>query len=622
MKNFVVIDHSVKRIGGHNFEYAFHILNAAQRQGYRPIFAVNRRFFERKRLPSSWTLFTPFHHTTYEGSKLEVRQQRLDPDGTLLSRTADGPLPNRFERRDWVLTLPEWLRRRLVFRFERRKRRIIERFAADLSDLFEQMRLSPGDQVFVPTLSEDDLLGMVEFFREHAKAAAVDWHLQFHFKIYQGREPSYESQDGQFVRLRQLFGDAATALGRDSVHFYTTTDHLRAQYNRLGAAEFRTLAYPVNPALLERPSATARREAPLRVTCAGGVRAEKGTAQLYRAIAPLWREYFDSGRLQLVVQAKRLGKLPAELRVHARYDGSPAVSPGRAMRPPKVAVVRWPLSSEKYLDLIRDSHIGLLLYDAEQYFARCSGVMVEMLKASVPVIVPAGCWMAEQIAEPIYAHRDRLCQTTPVAARLTAADVDWEANGAQRYHLWRRDTRLMVGGQPAPLETRLDIPGGATHLCVRFRWGAGTAPGSHLELAATQTPDRQWPAESRREIVGMRTDGGSLPILIPISPEATHLQLAWRNAFDDRLLMLEELEFLFLSAERGDCPLGAVGLIAAGVDQAAALLRDIADHYAHYRRTAEVFAPTWGEWHSPEKVVRVLTDARCGERAIERHHAA
>jgi hypothetical protein len=50
-----------------------------------------------------------------------------------------------------------------------------------------------------------------------------------------------------------------------------------------------------------------------------------------------------------------------------------------------------------------------LLYDADQYYARCSGVMVEMLKAGVPVIVPAACWMAEQIAEPIFRHRDQGC---------------------------------------------------------------------------------------------------------------------------------------------------------------------------------------------------------------------
>ena len=121
--------------------------------------------------------------------------------------------------------------------------------------------------------------------------------------------------------------------------------------------------------------------APLRVTCAGAVRAEKGTAQLYRAVEPLWKNYFESGRLQLVVQAKRLGKLPIELRSHTRWDqrGSQRSSGGAAGKSSEVAAIRWPLSTDSYLDLVRSSHIGLMIYDAEQYYVRCSGVMVEAM---------------------------------------------------------------------------------------------------------------------------------------------------------------------------------------------------------------------------------------------------
>jgi hypothetical protein len=80
------------------------------------------------------------------------------------------------------------------------------------------------------------------------------------------------------------------------------------------------------------------------------------------------------------------------------------------------------------------------------------------------------------------------------------------------------------------------------------------------------------------------------------------------------MLELADVEFLFLSAAEGAVPLGAVGLASAGLDQAPRLLRDIADHYAHYRRTAESFAPAWGQRHSPEKVVRLLTEVRAAQR--------
>jgi hypothetical protein len=613
MNNFVVIDHSVKRIGGHNYEYALHILAAAERQGFRPILAVNRRFFERQRLPASWQLCTPFRHTTYEAARLAAKQRRLDPDGTLAGQAGHLSLP--VEGRgspSWRKLLPAAARRFLIQRYEAARRRNIDHYAEDLALFFGQLRLVRGDQVFVPTLSEDDLVGLLEFFHSNkAAAGAATWHLQFHFSVYEGREPHSGGHHARLQALQQLFGEAASALPAGCVRFYTTTEILAQQFNGLGAATFESLPYPVNPALLERKRPARKSDAPLRITCAGGVRPEKGTGSLGHVVAPLWREYFDTRQLQLVVQAKRLGKLPRELRRHARYDRDNANAQETA---PKVAVVRWPLSTENYLDLIRDSDIGLLLYDANQYYARCSGVLVEMLKAGVPVIVPAGCWMADQIAEPMFAHRDRICQTAPIAARLTPADADWEAGRAQRYYLWRSDARLLVGGDAGCPITRLAVPPAASHLCVRFRWAASNAKGSYLELAAAPHHDGSRHEDALREIVTARAANVAVPILIPLDTASRQVQLTWRNAFGQHVLELEDVEFVFLSSGGAALPLGAVGLTSAGLDQAPRLLRDIADHYGHYRRTAESFAPAWGEWHSPEKVVRLLTEDSAAKR--------
>jgi hypothetical protein len=114
----------------------------------------------------------------------------------------------------------------------------------------------------------------------------------------------------------------------------------------------------------------------------------------------------------------------------------------------------------------------------------------------------------------------------------------------------------------------------------------------------------------------MRTNNGPLSILLPLAPEASHVHLAWRNAFGEQTLELQEVEFVFLSSGGEPLPLAAVGLASAGLDQAPRLLRDMADHYAHYRRTAEEFAPAWGQLHSPEKVMRLLTEPRAAERRL------
>jgi hypothetical protein len=609
MKNFVLIDHSVKRIGGHNFEYAYHILQAAESQGFRPVFCVNRRFFERKRLPATWTVLPIFQHTTYEVHHLQEKESRLRLDD------CDGGASTNGQRswRDLTWLLPRSWKRRLANRYRRMQHEIVAQFSHDISAAFSSLRPAEGDLIFVPTLSREDLVGLVEFFRSEPRAGDVDWHLQFHFRAYEGREPDYQAQDKNLGELKRLFETAASVIPPGRGHFYATTEHLANQYNRLSLVQFEALPYPVNPALLEaKVPATSGR--PLRVTCAGGVRPEKGTAQLYRAIAPLWNDYFETGRLQLVVQAKRLGKLPIELRPHARWDSTSTLRAAGDEDGTKVAAVRWPLSTEAYLDLVRRSHIGLLLYDADQYYVRCSGVMVEMLKAGVPVVVPAGCWMADQIAESIYAHRDAICERLQNLATLTASAATWKNGAGRRIHAMHADESFKFSGGDETLVSQIRMPPGATHVCIRFRFGARTERGEYAELIATQTSDGKRQVSSRREILGQRACAQPISMLIPLVAQTRLLQTVWRNGYGMRAIDIRNVEFVFLKATGSSCPLGAVGLISAGIDQAADLVRDIADHYDHYRQTAVAFSTAWGEWHCPQKVVRLLTERSADDR--------
>jgi hypothetical protein len=133
-------------------------------------------------------------------------------------------------------------------------------------------------------------------------------------------------------------------------------------------------------------------------------------------------------------------------------------------------------------------------------------------------------------------------------------------------------------------------------------------------LAAAPHHDGSRHEDALREIVTARAANVAVPILIPLDTASRQVQLTWRNAFGQHVLELEDVEFVFLSSGGAALPLGAVGLTSAGLDQAPRLLRDIADHYGHYRRTAESFAPAWGEWHSPEKVVRFLTEDSAAKR--------
>src|SRR5688572_20154136 len=51
---FVLIEQSLREVGGHYFEYASEVLRAAESAGYQPVLATHRQFAAQARLPSRW----------------------------------------------------------------------------------------------------------------------------------------------------------------------------------------------------------------------------------------------------------------------------------------------------------------------------------------------------------------------------------------------------------------------------------------------------------------------------------------------------------------------------------------------------------------------------------------
>jgi len=586
MAKFVLIDHSLKGIGGHNYEYAVHILRTAEQRGFRPVLAAWRGFRDGRRLPDDWTLHTPYRHTTYQSDRVVRKLDALatvDTDeAPMLSRTW-----HRFRRRG----------------LDRKLDRFTDRFARATANLFEREGIEPGDQVFVPTISPTDLAGLVRFFRSTPEASQVHWHLQFHFKIYAGMEPDYPQQDERLDGVRQIFRDCLAAMPAEKLHFYTTTDQVTRQYNRLGMVPFQTLPYPVDPAF-HLAAGDRRERRTLRATCLGGLRQEKGPSNLPLVLQRLWDDYFETGRLQLVVQSRSAAKLPAALRELVEQEQSTTgLRARREARVPsnstssvdgrggpsyskKIDMVGWPLSTEEYRQTILDSDIGLLLYDREQYYIRCSGVMVEMLAAGIPVIATAGCWMADQLADPIYRHREHLRRTLPEVESADVLDGD-----------------------------ELAVPDGASHLFVSFRRIEPTGPGVYVDVRIDQRDAAGTALGSSHEVLGGRPDGQPTPVLVPVRPGTRSIRLQTANAYGDVPVVVRQDDIAFLSAD-ASCPQGAVGLIAADAEQVPELLRDMIDHYDHYRATAGEFSKQWGPWHSPQQVTTILLEQsawQCGQ---------
>ena len=637
MATFVLVDHSLKDVGGHHFDYAVQLLEAAEDAGMSVALAANRRFRGAHLLPRPWRVYRLFRHTTY--SPFAVHQGSR----SRTAQTADlAPLAVPWSG-EWLGRMCHWTTAWSQWARQRR----INHFVAACRRLFSTVRLDRDDHVFFPTISEFDLLGLVRYLRSDARSRLPNWHLQFHFHLLEGREPDYPRQDARLHAMRRSFLEALSQVPRHRLHLYNTSPQLAAQYNRLGVARFHPLPYPINRVFAaensrDRASATPRtairnaasprapvREAsttalPLRVTCAGAIRQEKGQQLLGGVVRDLWGDYFAEGKLQLVIQSNKSWfriPLPDEPKSDLLGDATdkphdiPNSEPKRAATPP-VVYVRHPLQPADYAQLITSTDIGLLLYDSERYYARHAGVLGEMLSAGVPVIVPAGCWLSEQIAEPNYAHIDTLLERLRLVARIPATSVLWRNLHGTLQRAGTSAPYLAFGDALASATGELLIPDGASEMVVTFHWVRPEEPGRYVRLAADQ-----YDAEGNRvarsaTIVGRREGERPVPVFVPLRKGAARVRLSWQNAYDDGLLTVADADVHFLSSVGipGGVAAGSVGLIAAHVGQLPDLVREMFDHYAHYRATAQAFAQQWVEEHDPHRTLNHIL-ARASSRS-------
>jgi hypothetical protein len=707
MPRFVLLDHSIKRLGGHNFEYAVQVLAAAKQAGYEPVLAVNKRFFEGATIPRDWLVVPTYTHTTYEMPKWQERRRRLDPrgefdfvahsvsegdkmqargvsqgvnnsssDSSAASENTEKNLAPSLTLRAikeeqgdkapaslWQ-TLTKPLRKWRYNNYLRKEARFIERFANETAQLCQKLELGPGDQILISTLHESEVLAIARLFRRDPATARIDWHWQFHFRLFPGREPEYPTQLPRAEHVRAAFAEIA-ALPNARVKAYCTTERLADQYRQLDALPMRVLSWPINPALFAaRPPRDP--EQPLRIGVPGCVRAEKGQQHLVRVLQGMDREFVETREVQFLLQSHRLGKLAAPLRQRAKLVASPDVA---LQSTAPVTVVKWPLASDDYQQFIRQTDIGLLLYNADDYYARLSAILVEQLAAGIPVIVPAGCWLAEQIAEPNWRHLDRLRKELPALREIPAAEWSWMEPSPStwfahpvakpRLHSPDRVSAEFVLCEPdRPQRSAVfNVDGRATHLAVDWTWVEPAARGRFLRIEAaarnssgmtlqrwTEITERRVVARSVSEGDKMKARGVSQGvqdsandqsaisekeknltpsltrraakdgegilqgIFLPLPEGTAAVELTFRNAYGDEAIVVRDLAARCIDAHVSatGCPLSAVGMIAADVSMAVPLVREMVKHYAHYRATAEQHAATIQALYAPSRVIEQL----------------
>lgn len=588
MTKLVLIDHSLKRVGGHNHDYAVNVLQAAQQAGQEVVLATHRLFRRQAQQVGDYQVFSIFQYDTFSKYSLFTGGKLWNPDPIAQRATA------QYSPVGWVTRIGNaWWRYR--------GQQVINSFAASCQRLFREVPVEPGDFVFLPTISEFDLLGLVQYLKTDPRSRWVQWILQFHFDIFAGRQPDYDSQTSRIEALRRHFGKALGEVPEHRFVFLNPTQNMADQYNHLNIVRFQELPYPVNETFQPRKRHHGQNK-PLRITCAGHFRREKGRCALAVTIDTIWDCLLAKKQAQLVLQGSPMRifrMIPRRYWPHVKFERD-----GRQDNSP-IAVTHHPLDRDDYTNFIGNTDIGLFLYDSQRYYARCSGILVEMLSSGIPVIVPAGSWLAEQISEPNYQYLENLVRTRKTVSVITYEDTIVLDNQRNHNTLHSKEKNSLS----CPTVVELTVPRNATELLVSFRWKYPLQSGTYLCLKTESIHKNQKKITPRTNVVGHREVGDCVPVLIPLKTDTTKIRLHWSNAYHNGAVHFTDVQFRFLVATSDSsepCPTGAVGLVAGDTDQVPRLLHEMVRHYHHYREMALEFSATWRQQHRPADVVNRL----------------
>jgi hypothetical protein len=561
---FIHVDHSLCNPGGHEYIYAQNLLSAAERAGYQAVLAANRRFQDHATLPPTWPVHACFP------SLLKRFQLRSDP---VLSRVAHGGGVNRSIRDRWRLFCDQ--------RHQIRRRACFIRSA---TRLFTELELRLGDVVFFATFSDADFAALRVILDQVPQSIAASWHVLMHFDSdgYSGTRP-------ELIQVwRATFSQRIKQFERHvpdhQLHFHATTAELASFCRRRSDVEFGHLPFAIKQPVPSEPKKSRQR---IRVVCAGAMRAEKGVARLAALTHDLRNQQDLASRIEFVTQISKRKLQRSGLMVSANQDSAEGLR-----------MVHWPhpLPTKEYERLIGETDIGLFLYDAWRYRRRCSGVLHEMLAAGKPVIVPAGSWLGQQIAEPLETHLAFVCQQSKCVA---AFDLD----------------TLQGCAFPSTLQdevfsksVELPIPKSANLGILRVHWPRTVALASWLTVQATQIGADNHSVQSHAAVLTPPYAGDTTSTLLRLTPGADRVvvRLGSQRNVDSMAVSAVTCQFLQVS-ESNPPPVGRVGLSYTSPAEIPALLHDMVRHFDHYASSAREFARTYREEHEPKHTIDRLT---------------
>lgn len=566
-KRLFLIDPLVSSFEGHFFELATVICKASKTQGFEPYLLANKQLPLIADHPQGLAIQRIFSHR-------KTHKWSLSPEGrSVVSRDLlgrpNGPRITGKARQfitDRVHGIAPW--------------KILQQTSNELLTELKRLNACSEDALLFTTCDDFTLLAIANALTTFEHACPLNLSFLWHTPFKKGREAEFDGGWSIIPELKCQIEACIGSLQHHNLAFFSTTSEIKDILNAATDTEsWEAIDYPIRSDF--KPVDTKNFSRPHRILLGGAQRPEKGGRQLPLAVSTLWSEFLGTGRWNVTLQAP---KEDASQLVPKNWVSDPGGNVGAGIGPITAAPMKLPPAD--YLKLIKDADVGLFLYRSRKYYARCSGVLVEMLACGIPVVVPAGSWLSRQIAPFVYKHLDALS----LESRMSAIrQIDYN--------------RSLPAMPCIAAEQCFDLPQDVAMLVTPVVSNATHASYIGVEI---ETAFEHGMASSKETRVLELGAEFTTRFLLRGRPNRKAVKLKFFLPYGKQRLTLQSVQVSMSSAGHYDMPTGAVGIVYNGIDDLPRCFSELDSCLNHYSATAIKNAAVWKEKHSGDRFLACI----------------
>ncbi|MGB7347631.1 MAG: hypothetical protein WBD20_25635 [Pirellulaceae bacterium] len=383
------VDENIRGSGGHYLELASLLIDGAKELGYLPTLGVHQCFMADEPIAGQ---ATPQHDLSSQRQfpifpvfrSRRMNYWSLGVDGRSKAQRDFGGRPvggNRLSRTAQYLS--DSLSRR-----QRNPALMIKQWSDDFLTLLRQWQPQREDQILINTTDDFVMLALADAVGKYKSDTPLNLNAIFHFAVF---------ASNQITPRARMFGQqvsrAVNAMSAHHVSLFATTQSLSSQLSAVGVTNV-PVTYPTR----QREICAASAEQPLKILMAGMPRAEKGRDQIPSLLAKIYKPFLAESQFRFSMQMRpKAWKQLIPKQLHDEYHNAVSQQHNLADHAGPLEIVSSDLPGQDYHEWLGTADVGLFLYDPVRYVARCSGVLLEMMVAGVPVIVPRHCWLHDQL---------------------------------------------------------------------------------------------------------------------------------------------------------------------------------------------------------------------------------